>query len=138
MTARYLLDTNICIYIQRERPPAVLARFGDLEPGSTAISVITWGELLYGAERSARRDDVLRMLEEFSSLVPVLPLPPSVGARYGEIRRHLARGGEIIGNNDLWIAAHALDAGLVLVTNNEREFARVPALRLENWASPSS
>ncbi|MBI1182213.1 MAG: PIN domain-containing protein [Alphaproteobacteria bacterium] len=135
MSLRYLLDTNICVYVRRQRPPSVLARFAALEAGAAAISVVTWGELLYGAEKSARRDDAVRVLEEFVSLVPVLPMPPEAGRHYGLVRADLSRRGEVIGNNDLWIAAHALAADLVLVTNNEREFGRVTSLRVENWTN---
>lgn len=135
MSARYLLDTNICIYIQRERPAALFKRFARLKAGSTAISVVTWGELQFGAWRSTRREETLRALDEFGSLVPALMLPAAAGEAYGRVRAHLFKSGTPIGNNDLWIAAHALTAGLVLVTNNEREFRRVPKLKVENWAA---
>jgi len=134
MPPRYLLDTNICIYIQRRKPGKVLVRFQNLEPGDAAISVITWGELLYGAEKSRQREGALRLLEEFRGLVPVLPMPENAGEAYGAIRASLESMGEPIGNNDLWIAAHAAAAGLTVVTNNEREFRRVPGLNIENWA----
>ena len=133
MTLRYLLDTNICIYIQRARPASVLTRFEALSAGDAAISAITWGELSYGAEKSTRRISVLDALREFVSFVPVFPMPVDAGRHYGVIRSALERGGQIIGNNDLWIAAHALASGVVLVTNNEREFTRVPGLVVENW-----
>ena len=134
MAVRYLLDTNICIYIQRRKPERVLARFRKLRPGDAAISVVTWGELLCGAERSRKRKTVLRVLEEFRGLIPVLPLPEEVGKSYGVIRASLEAKGTPIGNNDLWIAAHAAAAGLTVVTNNEREFQRVPGLKIQNWA----
>jgi len=134
MTVRYLLDTNICIYVQRARPPSVLARFAALNAGDAAISTVTWGELIYGAEKSTRRESVLGALREFTSFVPVLPMPSDAGVHYGALRARLERSGEIIGNNDLWISAHALATGLILVTNNEREFMRVPELAIENWA----
>lgn len=133
MTARYLLDTNICIYIQRQRPEKVLARFQKLKPGDAAISVITWGELLYGAAKSKQRKKVLQLLAEFKSFVPVLPIPENTGNTYGVIRASLESKGTPIGNNDLWIAAHAKAATLTLVTNNEREFQRVPGLKIQNW-----
>ncbi len=135
MTARYMLDTNICIYIAKERPPQVLTRFEKLEPGEAVISVITWGELRCGAEKSAQREEVLQLLDEFASLVSVEPLPTAAGQAYGAIRATLEAEGRPIGNNDLWIAAHARSAGLTLITNNEREFKRVPELRIENWAA---
>ncbi len=137
MTARYLLDTDICIYIARERPPRVLKRFEELAPGEAVISVITWGELRHGAEKSTKRERVLLSLDEFAALVPVEPLPEAAGREYGAIRAALEARGTPIGNNDLWIAAHARAAGLTLITNNEGELRRVPNLEVENWVSPS-
>jgi tRNA(fMet)-specific endonuclease VapC len=134
MDARYLLDTNICIHIRRHRPPAVLARFQRLKPGEAAISVITYGELVYGAEKSQYRTQALRQLQELAGAMPVMTLPQEAGATYGAIRAALEISGEIIGNNDLWIAAHAKAAGLTLVTDNEREFRRVVGLKIQNWA----
>ncbi|MFZ0131999.1 MAG: type II toxin-antitoxin system VapC family toxin [Desulfobacterales bacterium] len=134
MRPRYLLDTDICIYIQRQRPEKVLERFQKLKAGDAAISVITWGELLYGAEKSKQRKMSLRLLEEFTSLIPVLPIPENAGNAYGVIRAFLELKGTPIGNNDLWIAAHAKAAALTIVTNNEREFKRVPGLKVKNWA----
>jgi tRNA(fMet)-specific endonuclease VapC len=125
MGAQYLLDTNICIYLRQNRPPEVTARFRRLQHG----------ELRYGAERSQRRTAALEALASLVSLLPVLALPEEAGAAYGEIRAALQSRGQMIGNNDLWIAAHAKSANLILVTNNEREFRRVPALRLQNWAA---
>jgi tRNA(fMet)-specific endonuclease VapC len=134
MTATYLLDTNICIYIQKHKPQSVLERFKTIEPGEAVISIITWGELLYGAEKSRRKSDVLILLNEFADLVPVLPMPTHAGNTYASIRAFLESQGKPIGNNDLWIAAHAKAENLCLVTNNDREFSRIPDLRLENWA----
>jgi tRNA(fMet)-specific endonuclease VapC len=111
----------------------VLARFQKLKPGDAAISVITWGELLYGAEKSQQRKKALQLLEEFKTFVPVLPLPENAGKTYGAIRASLESKGKPIGNNDLWIAAHAKAAALTIVTNNEREFQRVPGLKVQNW-----
>ncbi len=133
MAARYLLDTNICIYIRKQRPPAVLARFEKLKAGEALLSVITYGELLYGAAKSTQREQALRALQELTSLLPVLPLPEDAAEHYGQIRAALEAKGEIIGGNDLWIAAHARAAGLIVVTNNEREFKRVKGLKVENW-----
>ena len=135
--ARYLLDTNICIYIRQKRPQAVLKRFEKLSVGDAAISVVTYGELAYGAERSpdAHRKANRQLLAELLELLPVLPMPKTVGDAYGALREALERGGQMIGNNDLWIAAHAKAEGLTLVTNNEREFKRVPGLKVENWAN---
>jgi tRNA(fMet)-specific endonuclease VapC len=134
VAARFLLDTGICIYIRRQRPPAVLARFRQLLPGDAVLSVITYGELVYGAERSQFREQARGQLAELTGLLPVLALPMGAGEFYGSIRAALAAEGSIIGNNDLWIAAHAMAAHLILVTNNEHEFRRIVGLEIENWA----
>ncbi len=130
---RYLLDTNICIYIKNHRPPEVLARFSKLPPGKVAMSAITYGELCFGAEKSSKPKETRQILEHLVSLIPVLPLDENVSTHYGKIRQQLQTSGKLIGNNDLWIAAHALAGKLVLVTNNEAEFRRVPGLKVENW-----
>jgi tRNA(fMet)-specific endonuclease VapC len=133
MPARFLLDTNICIYIRQRRPQTVLARFEMLRAGEAALSVITYGELLYGAAKSVQREHGLKRLMELTSLVPVLPLPEDAATEYGSIRALLEKRGEMIGGNDLWIAAHAKASGLIVVTNNEDEFDRVPGLKVQNW-----
>ena len=138
MALRYMLDTNICIYIRRKRPAEILRRFQALQPGDAVISAITYGELCYGAEKSQERGRALGILEKLVTLIPTHPLPTEAGAIYGEIRCDLERRGMTIGNNDLWIAAHARSAGLTLVTNNDREFRRVPGLAVENWAEPTA
>lgn len=135
--ARFLLDTNICIYIRQKRPPAVLARFEKLKVGEAALSVITYGELLYGARKSQQRQVAMARLADLVSLLPVLEMPAGAADEHGEIRALLETRGETIGGNDLWIAAHARAEDLVLVTNNEREFKRVPGLKLQNWAESS-
>ena len=135
MEPRYLLDTNICIYIRQSRPEQVLRRFRKLRPGEAALSVITYGELLYGAANSAHRTTALERLRELVQLLPALPLPETAAETYGTIRAELESKGEMIGNNDLWIAAHALASGLTLVTNNEMEFRRVRGLKIQNWAA---
>jgi tRNA(fMet)-specific endonuclease VapC len=135
---RYLLDTNICIYIRQKKPTELLRRFEQLRPGEAAISVITYGELVfsrqYGAEKSSHRSAALERLRELVLLLPALPLPETAGQIYGKIRADLEFRGEMIGNNDLWIAAHAIAEHFVLVTNNEKEFSRVRGLKVQNWA----
>jgi tRNA(fMet)-specific endonuclease VapC len=131
---QYLLDTNICIYIRRERPQAVLDRFKVLPPGSTTISVITYGELIYRVQKSPDPVKAMMILDELTALIPVVPMAIDVAAIYGRIGSDLAARGELIGNNDLWIAAHAKSLRLTLVTNNERGFKRVHGLVIENWA----
>jgi tRNA(fMet)-specific endonuclease VapC len=135
MTARFLLDTNICIYIRQKRPPDVLARFEKLKAGEAVLSVVTYGELRYGAAKSQHRQLATDRLNDLVTFLPILPLPESAAHEYAEIRASLESKGETIGGNDLWIAAHAKALGLVLVTNNEREFKRVPGLKLQNWAA---
>ena len=132
--AKYMLDTNICIYIQKQAPHTLLSKFENLKPGQAVISVITWGELLYGAAKSKKAKSVFDLLNEFASLVPVQPILVDCGKHYGRVRAELEKRGLPIGNNDLWIAAHALASDLILVTNNTREFERIPGLKLENWA----
>ena len=135
MSARYMLDTNICIYLRQNRPPEVTTRFRQMQHGDAVISVITDGELHYGAERSQQRTHALESLVRLVSLLPVVPMREEAATAYGEIRAALEARGEMIGGNDLWIAAHAKSAGLTLVTNNEREFKRVLGLKLQNWTS---
>lgn len=135
MEARYLLDANIVIYIRQKRPEAVLRRFARLRPGEAGISVIAYGELLYGAAKSAQRQLALERLHELVQVLPALPLPQNAAETYGTIRAELETKGEMIGNNDLWIAAHALASGLILVTNNEKEFRRVRGLKVQNWTA---
>jgi len=130
---RYLLDTNICIYIAKQQPPSVAARFAKLAAGSVGMSLITFGELRYGAEKSSQRARALDTLGRLEALIPVIPMDDAVGERYGALRAHLERAGTPIGNNDLWIAAHALSLGVTLISNNTREFERVPKLKLDNW-----
>ncbi|MGA2388413.1 MAG: type II toxin-antitoxin system VapC family toxin [Candidatus Sulfotelmatobacter sp.] len=135
MEPRYLLDTNICIYIRQKNPEQVLRRFRRLHPGEAVLSVITYGELLYGAAKSAHRAMALERLRELVRLLPAMALPEAAAENYGTVRAELESKGDLIGNHDLWIAAHALAAGLVLVTNNEREFRRVRGLKIQNWAA---
>ena len=130
---RYLLDTNILIYLANRRSESVAERFARLRPGEVAMSCVTYGELRYGAEKSVRRDDAVAVLERLAGRIAVLPLDAAASARYGRIRKDLEETGRPLGNNDTWIAAHALAEKLVLVTNNQREFARVGGLKLENW-----
>jgi len=134
---RYLLDTNICIYIKNHRPTEVLARFSKLPPGKVVMSAITYGELCFGAEKSSKSKESRQILEQLIMLIPVLPLDETVSAHYGKIRQHLQASGTPIGNNDLWIASHALANKLILVTNNVTEFERVLGLRVENWVGQS-
>lgn len=135
MPVRYLLDTDICIYIRGNRPPKILARFEKLAVGEAAISVVTLGELACGAAKSSEPERASESLRRLTTLLPVLPLPEEAGRTYGAIRVALSEKGRLIGPNDLWIAAHALALGLTLVTNNAGEFTRIKQLKVENWAT---
>jgi tRNA(fMet)-specific endonuclease VapC len=132
---KYLLDTNIAIYVIKRRPIEVLTLFNE-HAGRMAISAITLSELYHGAEKSAKVSQNLEVIEEFSSLLEVLPYTAKASAHYGSIRSALEKAGQPIGVNDLHIAAHARSEGLVVVTNNVSEFARVPGLMVENWVTP--
>ena len=133
---RYLLDTNICIYIAKRKPEGVLTRFERLRPGDVGISIITYLELVYGAWNSQRAEANLAIIDRLRRIIPVQPLDVAVATHYGRLRTELERKGRPIGGYDLLIAAHALSLGLTLVTNNVREFARVEGLRIDNWADP--
>lgn len=129
---KYMLDTNIVIYVIKRRPVEVLEAF-NRHAGQMCISSITLSELLHGAEKSANPEHNLRQVEEFVSRLEVIDYGTRAAAHYGDIRANLEKRGMTIGVNDLHIAGHARSEGLVLVTNNLREFDRVVALRLENW-----
>ena len=129
---RYLLDTNIVIYVLKRRPIEVLSLFNE-NASRMAISAITLSELFHGAEKSSRVSDNLVAIEDFCSRLEVLPYGAKAAQHYGAIRAGLEKTGQPIGVNDLHIAAHARSEGLIVVTNNVGEFARVPALQVENW-----
>ena len=130
---RYLLDTNIALFVIRRRPPLAAAVFNQ-HAGRMAVSAITLAELMHGAEKSSRPAANLAVVEDFCSRLEVLPYGPKAAQHYGQIRAALELAGTPIGVNDLHIAAHARSEGLTLVSNNLREFERVEALQLANWA----
>lgn len=129
---KYLLDTNIVIYVLKRRPIEVLKIF-NTNASRMAVSSITLSELMYGAEQSTNIDRNLEAIEEFISHLEVLPYDAKASQHYGQIKASLEKRGEIIGENDIHIAAHAISQGLILVTNNLCEFKRVANLALENW-----
>lgn len=133
MMLRYLLDTNIAIYVIKNKPMSALKLFNE-HAGHMAISAITLAELLHGAEKSNAPARSLAVVEDFCSRLEVLPYGPKAAQHYGSIRSALEKRGQAIGVNDLHIAAHARSEGLTLVSNNLREFERVEALQLANWA----
>lgn len=128
-----LLDTNICIYIRRERPAKVAERFRLIPPDALAMSSVTFAELVYGARKSHVFAANMELLLVLRSKIRVLPFDDTAAEAYGSIRADLERRGELIGSNDLLIAAHTVSLGATLVTNNLREFQRVVGLQVENW-----
>ena len=135
MAARYLLDSNICVYVLSGRHPNVVRTFDRKLAGQVAVSVIALGKLLAGAEKSRDSHAAKQRIAALTSVASVLPLTPEVAEHYGVVRVALERAGTPIGPNDLWIAAHAMAEKLILVTNNERELTRVKGLKVENWAA---
>jgi len=129
----YMLDTNICIYVINSRPAIVLERFRLERIGDIVISSVTAAELAFGVAKSGSARN-RQALEMFLSTLEILPFDESTIWHYGDLRTNLERLGQPIGTLDTMIAAHALAIGTILVTNNTREFERVPGLRLENWA----
>ena len=131
---RYMLDTDTCSYIIKRSNQTVLKRLASLPVGDICISVISKAELMYGVELSPRKAQDAKALAAFLLHAEVLDFPDAAAEHYGKIRAGLKLRGEMIGANDLLIAAHARSLGLTLVTNNTREFGRVPGLKVENWA----
>lgn len=129
---KYLLDTNIVIYVIKRRPPQALEVF-NRHHGRMALSAVTVAELAHGAEKSSQPERNMAVVEDFCSRLEILAYGEREAFQYGSIRAALERIGQTIGVNDLHIAAHARAQGLTLVTNNLREFERVPGLLLENW-----
>lgn len=134
MQTQYLLDTNICIYIIKHQPEIVRQHFEKHLPNrNILISVITLGELRFGAEKSQHKEKALKVIDELTSMIQVVELDETVAEHYAQIRHDLSAKGKIIGSNDLWLAAHARANDWVMVTNNEKEFVRVGGLKVENW-----
>lgn len=130
---KYLLDTNTCIYIIKRRPQNVIERFNSLQVGDVAISSITLAELSYGVEKSQYSQKNRAALEEFILPLELVLFDKEATNYYGKIGTFLEKQGTVIGPLDLMIAAHALSLETALVTNNTKEFARVPHLKLESW-----
>lgn len=129
---KYMLDTNIAIYVIKRKPPALLRLF-NTHAHQLCLSTISLAELMHGVQKSEFYAKNLHNVEQFSARLEILLYDNQAALHYGDIRTSLERQGKIIGMNDLHIAAHARSAGLILVTNNEREFQRVQGLRVENW-----
>ena len=132
---KLMLDTNICIYIIKQQPPGVLNRFLEYQIGDIGISSITLSELRYGVAKSKYKEKNTKALDEFIIPLEVVPFDERAALVYGEIRASLEIAGTPIGSMDYLIAAHALSLGVTLVTNNTREFNRIPQLALADWTA---
>jgi len=130
---RYMLDTNICSYVLRSRPPSVKARFDEAGDAALAISSVVLAELLYGAARHPKAVAIRREIADLVSRLAVLPWDEAAAQDYGILRAALERAGRPIGAMDMMIAAHARSAGLTLVSNDVRHFDRVEGLSVANW-----
>lgn len=132
---KYLLDTNIVIYTIKNRPQAVRQAFKQHQ-GQIAISTVTWSELVFGVERSAQPERNQADIDNMAARLDVLSFDEKAANHFAQIRAELYAQGKPIGPYDMMIAGHARAEGLILVTNNTKEFERVSGLRLENWANP--
>ena len=128
-----LLDTNICIYLIKTRPDQVLRRFREYAVGEIGVSSLTVAELQYGVWKSQHREQNQRALSQFLIPLLIIDFDEQAASVYGKVRATLEAQGTPVGSLDTLIAAHALSLGVTLVTNNVREFSRVPELKLENW-----
>lgn len=132
---KFMLDTDICSYIMREKPVQVLKHFDSYEMEQFCISIITYAEFKYGVLRSPNPQKHQRLVERFILHVDIIPWDQSAADNYADIRQTLESLGHTIGNMDMMIAAHARSLGYTLVTNNERHFERVTDLNIENWTN---
>ena len=132
---QFMLDTNICIYIIKRTPPDVIKRFKRTEISQIGISSITLSELLYGVSKSSKPEKNLMALIQFIAPLEILPYGDEAAQCYGDLRARLEKQGTPMGSLDMLIAAHALSIPCTLVANNEKEFSRIPGLKIENWGS---
>ena len=132
---KYLLDTNICIYIIKKKPEQVINTLSKMDPSTIAISAVTWSELIYGVEKSQTPEKNHQALSHFITPFEILPWTEKEAYHCGEIRAKLSQLGTPIGPFDCQIAGHALALNLTLVTNNEKEFRRVDGLKIINWVN---
>jgi len=130
----YMLDTNTCIYIIKNKPQQVIERLRHTRISDVGVSSITLSELEYGAAKSSRPEQNKLAILEFLAPLEILAYDDMAAQEYGKVRLYLEKQGTLIGSMDMLIAAHALSLNCILVTNNEREFRRIPALKIENWA----
>jgi tRNA(fMet)-specific endonuclease VapC len=131
---KFMLDTNTCIYIIKQKPPDVIERFKLTEISKIGISSITMSELLYGVSKSSKPEQNQIALIQFIAPLEILSYGGEAAQYYGELRIHLEKQGTPIGSLDMLIAAHALSIDCTLITNNEKEFIRIPNLKIDNWA----
>ncbi|MBI9082062.1 MAG: type II toxin-antitoxin system VapC family toxin [Desulfobacterales bacterium] len=131
---RYLIDTNICIYIMNQRPKAVIEKCRQCQPGDIGISTVTVSELRYGVAKSSRPEENAARLGAFLAPFIILAYDDAAAGVYGDVRFYLEKQGRPIGPLDMMIAAHAMSLNATLVTNNEKEFRRIKTLKVENWA----
>jgi tRNA(fMet)-specific endonuclease VapC len=129
----FMLDTNICIYIIKRKPLDVIERFKQTEISRIGVSAITLSELSYGVSKSSKPEQNQVALAQFIAPLEILPYGDDAALDYGILRTHLEKQGTSIGSLDMLIAAHALSTDCTLVTNNEKEFVRIPKLKVENW-----
>lgn len=132
---QYMLDTDICIYLLNRKAPAAERRLAGLQPGAVVISAISAAELHFGVAKSRQRERNAQALAELLKYLPLIAFDADAAAAYGQLRQILEQAGTPIGPFDTQIAAHARSLGLILVTNNEKHFGRVPGLRVENWSA---
>jgi len=130
---KYMLDTNTCIYIIKRKPLNVIERFRQLEISQVGISSITLSELLYGVSKSSKPEQNQMALAQFIAPLEILSYCDEAAQYYGPLRAHLEKQGTPIGSLDMLIAAHTLSIDCILVTNNEKEFNRIPKLKIDNW-----
>ena len=130
---KYMLDTNTCIYIIKRKPVEVIAHFRQLQISQVSISSITLSELEYGVIKSSRPAQNHSALAQFLAPIEILHYGDAAAQHYGELRVYLEKQGTPIGSLDMLIAAHALSTGCILITNNVKEFERVPNLKIDNW-----
>ncbi|MDP8227531.1 MAG: type II toxin-antitoxin system VapC family toxin [Candidatus Celaenobacter polaris] len=131
---KYMLDTNICIYLIKKKPQKRLQKFKQFELSQLGISSITFGELLYGVYKSSEITQNKLALAQFVTPLEIAPYNDEAADYYGKVRTFLEKRGTPIGSLDMLIAAHALSLGCILVTNSVKEFSRIPNLKIENWA----
>ncbi len=130
---KYMLDTNICIGLIRQKPQKLIRRLTRCEPGEVGVSSITIAELAFGANKSNQVEQNLTALEQFLLPLEIADFDQQASTVYGTARAYLEREGKVIGAMDMLIGAHALSLGVVLVTNNTEEFQRIPKLKIEDW-----